>query len=405
MSRIEVTYQGLRVGELAEARGGILFEYDAGFLATGHELSPLNLKLAPGIRTRDAPPGNRLPGLFEDSLPDQWGRRIMTEWFKRRNTPEHAITPLAMLAYVGSRGMGALTYGPKLSVAPSPAALSLAGLSEAARRAENDGPVDLEQFAQVGSSAGGARPKALIALPHHGTGPALAGAGTIPGGHEAWIVKFDTSRDGTHGAMEEAYARMARAAGLDMPATRLLETSHPAGIRRHFAVRRFDREGAERIHHHTLAAMCHAGAGDLNYETLLKVTRLLTRDEGEVLRAFHRAAFNVLAGNRDDHGKNHGFVYRNHEWKLGPAYDLTFVSPQQLPERGLAVAGERRAAGRDHLIKLADEEGIRRSDALALIDRVRAAVAQWRLFADAAQVPILRAAEVGESLRGQRISP
>ena len=396
MSPLTVRYLRQKVGRLAETAAGLVFEYDPAFIATGHELSPFNLPLRPGVHTRD---GGKLPGLFDDSLPDAWGRRVMLEWFRRQGTAGHDVTPLAMLAYVGAHGMGALTYEPARD-APEQLwrSVSLDALQAAALRAEQAGEIDLNLLAEVGSSAGGARPKALIALPRQGTGRTLAGAGEVPTTHDAWLVKFDTSPDNSHGPMEEAYALMARAAGVEMPETRLLETKLDRQVQRHFAVKRFDRESAERIHHHTLAAMLHVGGGDLNYETFLRVARRLTQDEGEVWRAFRRAVFNALASNRDDHGKNHGFLYRDRKWQVGPAYDLTFSSAQQLPERGMAMLGERRAVGADHLLRLAENEGLARRSAEGIVEQVRASVARWREFADQAQVPILQAAEVSHAL-------
>lgn len=406
MSQITVRYLGQKVGRLAETSAGLAFEYDPGFIATGHELSPFNLPLRPGVQARG---GDRLPGLFDDSLPDAWGRRVMLEWFRQQGTTAHRVTPLAMLAFVGNHGMGALTYEPARDATEHPwTAVSLDALQAAAMRAEQAGEIDLNVLAGVGSSAGGARPKALIALSRKGSTRALAGAGEVPTTHDAWLVKFDTSPDNSHGPMEEAYALMARAAGVEMPETRLLETKLDGKVRRHFAVKRFDRAGSERIHHHTLAGMLQVGGGDLNYETFLRVARRLTQDEGEVWRAFRRAAFNVLASNRDDHGKNHGFLYRGKKWELGPAYDLTFSSVQQLPERGMAILGERRAAGVEQLLALAENEGLARRQAEGIIEQVRASVARWREFADQAQVPILKAAEVSHALTAgprQRLGP
>jgi serine/threonine-protein kinase HipA len=201
--------------------------------------------------------------------------------------------------------------------------------------------------------------------------------------------------------MEEAYSLMARAAGVDMPPTRVLETRHGDVVQRHFAVQRFDREGTERIHHHTLVAMCHMPGCDLDYETFLRVTRRITRDERDVWRAYRRAVFNVLASNRDDHGKNHGFLYRNREWTLGPAYDVTFCSTRQLPERGMAICGERRNAGRQHLLKLAESESLGWREALTVIDEVAAALAKWQEFASQAKVPAAMAAEVAFELGEQ----
>lgn len=180
-----------------------------------------------------------------------------------------------------------------------------------------------------------------------------------------------------------------------------LESRHGEILHRHFAVKRFDRDGGARIHHHTLAALSHIPGCDLNYETLLRVTRRITRDEREVWRAYRRAVFNVLASNRDDHGKNHGFLYRDREWRLGPAYDLTFRSPRQLPERGMAICGERSAVGQSHLLRLVESEALDRRVALAVIDEVRAAIALWSKFAEQAQVPAALAEQVASVLNAQ----
>ena len=395
MSRIAVHYEDLLVGELAEARGAVFFEYSPAFIASRHELSPFRLPLGPGLKTRDTPPSLRLPGLFEDSLPDAWGRRVMLEWFRRQGIPEHAVTPLRMLAYVGERAMGALRYTPALDI-PAPSELDLAALCAAAAEAERGGEIDLAVLARAGSSAGGARPKALVHLPEtadDASGPVPWVGPNPPPGYTPWLVKFDLGPAPLLGALEETVARLARASGIDVPPTRLLVTADPDGRpRRHFAVRRFDREIApdgtrRRVHHHTLAALLHMSAGDLDYQTFLRATRQLTRDEREVWRAYRRAVFNVLAGNRDDHAKNHGFLYRDRAWTLGPAYDLTPLSPQQLPERGMAVCGERRAAGPDHLRKLAEAEGLDRKRAQTIIDEVAAALRHWPALAAEAGVP------------------
>lgn len=398
MNRLTVHYQGQCVGTLAETSRGLVFEFDAAFQRTGHELSPLQLPLGPGLRTRGPA---QLPGLFEDSMPDAWGRRIMLEWFRRQEVPATAVSPLAILAYVGDHGMGALSYRPARRPEDVEARVSLEQLHAASDKLEQTGAVDLSVLAAVGSSAGGARPKAVVALPRSGAGETLAGAGRIPATHEAWLVKFDTSPDRQTGPLEEAYARMARAAGIDFPETRLLETRDGTKARLHFAVKRFDRNGNDRVHHHTLAAMTHVPGGDLSYETLLRVTRRITQDEREVWRAYRRAAFNVIASNRDDHGKNHGFLYCDRQWTLGPAYDVTFRSPAHLPERGMAIAGERRTADASHLTRLAESEGLDRRQAADIVDQVRAAVSRWREFADQSEVTAIVAAETETVLRSQ----
>ncbi len=399
MNTLTVKYLDAPVGILAETRQGIAFEFDPTFLASGHDLSPLNLPLRKGLHQRDGLGSARLLGLFEDSLPDRWGSKIMAEWFRKHGVPEHAITPLAQLAYVGSRGMGALTYEPAQPITETDhEPFSLGRLFEASEVAERGGPIDLNVLAPAGSPAGGARPKALIAMAADGRGLVVAGDGTIPPGYDAWLVKFSGPRAPHAGSMEQAYALMARAAGIEVPETRLLLTEREGVQSLHFAVKRFDRQGHERTHHHTLAGLTHALGGDLSYETLLRATRRITHDEAEVWRAFRRAVFNVLASNRDDHGKNHGFLYAHRQWKLGPAYDLTFTSHAMLPERGMSLAGERRTAGIPELLRLAQTEALDRAQAHAIIEQTRHAVSQWREFAAAAGVPEITAAEVGAYL-------
>ncbi len=399
MNALSVKYLNSKVGILAETRQGIAFEFNPDFLASGHDLSPLNLPLRTGIHQRDGVGSMRLLGLFEDSLPDRWGTRIMTEWFRKHGVPAHSITLLAQLGYVGLRGMGAISYEPSREIEESTMDLvSLNPIFEASEQMEKGGAIDLNVLANVGSPVGGARPKALIAIPQHSGGPLIAGDGPIPPGYEAWLVKFSGHRDPHAGVMEHAYSLMARAAGIDFPETRLLQTERDGVISQHFAVKRFDRNGNQRIHHHTLAGMTHTMGGDLSYEMLLRATRRVTHDEAEVWRAFRRAAFNVLASNRDDHGKNHGFIYDNRQWKLGPAYDITFASQRMLAERGMSIAGERRTAGIIELGKLASTEALDRHQARDIIEQTRHAVSKWREFASVSGVPEIDAAEVGSAL-------
>lgn len=393
MNTLEVFYGEERVGTLAQFRGGIFFEYAASFGATGNELSPLALPLGSGIRSRDTVSTMRLPGLFEDSLPDSWGTRVMDDWFRQQGTPAHAVDPLMRLSFIGRRGFGALVYAPAAGL--DSAQGTLATVYAAAAHLEEGTQTDLALLADVGTSPGGARPKVALWF-----NPSMAG---IAHEHDAehsaaWLVKFDTTAERGLGRMEFAYSLMARAAGIEVPETRLLETRHADEVREHFAVRRFDRVGAARLHYHSLAGMCQALGSDLDYQTLLRVTRRITRDHAEVLRAYRRAVFNVLASNRDDHGKNHGFLYVAKEWRLSPAFDLTFAGGGQLRERGMAVMGERANAGRAHLEALARAEGIERQEVQATFDAVRAAIARWPEFAALAGLPGRQADEISAAL-------
>ena len=402
MSTLEVRYDGQLVGVLAEARGGVFFEYSEGFLKSGIELSPFTLPLRPGLHTRDNPPTPRLPGLFADSLPDAWGRRVMREHFRKKGIAGTDVSEFRMLAYLGSHGMGALEYHPALELgAKDSGEMELEEIYRASETAQREGPVDLEVLAAVGSSAGGARPKALLGLPDPGKGAVLAGAGTLPNGYSHWLVKFDTSADRCDGPVEAAYSLMAGAAGLEVPAHRLLETGPASSRRRHFAVRRFDRESGRKLHYHSLAGMTQQIGGDLSYETYLRVTRRLIRDEARVMGAFRRAVFNVLAGNRDDHGKNHGFLLIGNRWQLSPAFDLTYVARSTLPERGMSIAGERSAAGVEELRKLTESEGLDRRTSSRVIRDIAEVIRQWRKYADETGVPKQVAAEIGQVLQSK----
>jgi serine/threonine-protein kinase HipA len=216
---------------------------------------------------------------------------------------------------------------------------------------------------------------------------------------QAWLVKFDTTPGRWFGPMEYAYSLLCRAAGCDFPETKLLTTEHEDGPRRHFAVKRFDRVGVRRLHYHSLGGMYQAMAGDLDYQTFLRVTRRITADHREEMKAFRRAVFNVLTSNRDDHGKNQGYLYENRQWRLSPAFDVTFASAERMPERGMAVLGERRNAGVNQLQALAQTEGLERKEVASMIEEVHTAVAQWPSFAEAAGLPAEITASIERSMR------
>lgn len=400
-SALSVSYNGQLVGRLAEAdvqgRTCVFFEYDPAFVATGIELSPFHLPLGLGLKSRDGSrPTEQLPGLFEDSLPDSWGMSLMLDWFRRNGKQPHEVTPLMQLGYIGDRGMGALSYRPESSPDLT-AQLDLERIYADALLAEAKSGYS-NALTAVGTSAGGVQPKALIGTAADPSKPRYwTGAQALPDGYDAWIVKFTVERPdhpGGDGRVEYAFSLMARAAGIDLPPTQLLK----AGGKAHFAVKRFDREGTRRIHHHTLSRLLHAVGSDLDYETLLRVTQKITRDHREVLRAYRRAVFNVLACNEDDHGKNHGFVFDNGEWRLGPAYDVTY---RRLLERGLAVCGERRNASLTELSQLASRAAIQKTAATAIVEDVCAGIRRWSEFANAADVPARVASEIQRDLDRQ----
>lgn len=367
------------VGTLAEDRGRVYFEYAAEFLTTGLNLSPFRLPFEPGLfehRDRDFGP---LPGVFDDSLPDGWGLLLMDRHFRSLGRNLAAISPLDRLAWLSARTMGALTYHPSGSRDDSDA--SVFDLHDLARQSQEvlaGSAVDvLPQLLKAGGSPGGGQPKVLVGY-NPDTGDVISGEDDLPDGFEHWIVKFMAKEDNPDaGAVEYAYSLMAREGGIDMPTTRLFETAEGD---RFFGIKRFDRDGNHRYHIHTFGNLIHSNfrIPSADYADLLKATSLLTRNHQDVLRAFRRMAFNVLAHNRDDHVKNFAFIMddKTGDWALTPAYDLLFT-PGPGGEHTMTIAGEGRNPTRQHMLKLAEQADVSEREATATIAEVQAAVTRW----------------------------
>jgi len=385
----------IKIGRLAwsAARRLSVFEYDTAFVAQGVELSPFRLKLSSNAQTARYDPFEGLFGLFADSLPDGWGRRLTDRRLQSQGINPTTLTPVDRLSLIGRTGMGALTYEPDAS---SPLAgtqdLVLDTLyADAALFDRGEDATDLVRLERLNGGSTGARPKAMIHIAPDGSlwaAPALD--------REAWIVKFASLSDGPDvGAMEAAYAVMARQAGLRMPETRFFPADAPdrkTASNGYFGTKRFDRVGIRRNHVHTAAGALHADyrTPSLTYEDLLTLTRLMTRDQDEVDEQFRRAAFNVLAGNRDDHAKNHAFVLDADQlsYRLTPAYDIT-QSDGMGGEHALAVNGRGKAIGPDDLKALARHGGLPPARAQRIIEEVIDAIQDW--FAIADTLPIARA--------------
>ncbi|HWO19150.1 MAG TPA: type II toxin-antitoxin system HipA family toxin [Kofleriaceae bacterium] len=374
-----------KVGRLALKGREILFEYDAAFLGSQLELSPFELPLRPGVVVGQPARLDGLMGLFDDSLPDGWGRLLIDRRAAELGLSGSSLTPLDRLALVGARSMGALIYEPELALEDP----TVVKLSELAKEVElvlmgGSGGADLERLIAIGGSPKGARPKALVQLAP--SGDVHFGARDIQPGFTAWLVKFRAPEDDPHVAsLEHAYFLMAKAAGLEVPRTQVLgKTKRSAG---YFAIERFDRDGAVRIHSHTLGGLLQLphGYAALDYGDLLKITRRLTRNEAAVAEMFRRACFNVLAHNRDDHSRNFAFLMNERGgWRPSPAYDLTFAEGPG-GEHTLLVAGEGANPGTEHLLTLAGRAEL--THGAKIVDEVRAAVSRFREHADEAGVP------------------
>jgi len=380
--RLELGDEAIPVGTLAERERRILFEYAPGFLRRGLQLSPIHLPLRPGVHEGPPEPFGGLPGVFSDSLPDGWGLLLMDRAFRQRGVSREAITPLDRLAFLGTRAMGALTYHPATGPEDGfDAALELDEMAEQAERLlEGSAEEVLPELLRAGGSPGGARPKVVVGFRER-DGAMVSGAGSLPPGFRAFLVKFDARADPADaGAVELAYSRMAAAAGIRVPPARLFST--PGGAR-YFAAERFDRPEGGRRHVHTLAGLLHADfrLPSLDYEAYLRATLHLTRDMAEVAEGFRRMVFNVLACNRDDHARNFAFLMEpDGAWRHTPAYDLTF-SAGPGGEHTMSVAGEGRAPVRRHFTELAAKLSIEPRARDAILEQVAAAVAGWPAFA------------------------
>lgn len=369
------------VGELAEAERRIYFQYDADFLQRGLHLSPFKWPLRPGLIEHVDRNFGPLPGLIDDSLPDGWGLLLMDRVFRKSGMEPAAVSPMERLAYVGARAMGALTYHPPaIKEARDDRMLDLHALGKNAQDVFSGESAEvLPELMRAGGSPGGATPKVLVGVKGEAI---LSGEDELPDGFEPWIVKFSAKADARDaGPVEYAYSLMARAAGIDMPETKLFKAGKKEA---YFGVRRFDRgENNQRLHVHTFGNLIHANfrIPSTDYADLLKVTMALTKNHQDVLRAFRRMVFNIVTHNRDDHAKNFAFIMNpSGEWSLSPAYDLTYaVGPGG--EHTMTVAGEGRAPAREHVMKLAGQFDIKPRQAQTVIDEVNAAAGKWMQFA------------------------
>jgi len=369
------------VGRLAIRDNIIYFEYDEEFVQRGLEISPFHLPLKNGLSELPQTPFDGLAGVFGDSLPDGWGRLLFDRIMRAKGILSTDINSLDRLANVGLYGMGALVYEPDNSPSLEDELIDLDQLaSQAEQVLEGNSEEVLKQLLVLNGSSAGARPKALIGVDFDRKNISY-GAKKLGEGFENWLVKFPNSQDGLDaGAIEYVYALMAKEAGLDIPDVHLFKAKKGRG---YFAVKRFDRDGNRRLHMHTVAGLIHTNFRypSLDYEDLIGLTFALTKDAREVEKMFRMAVFNVFANNRDDHAKNFSFLMdETGEWKLSPAYDLTFSSGPG-GEQSMMVMGEGRNIEVKHLIKLGEEAKLSNAIINGIIEQTRFALSYWPYLA------------------------
>lgn len=425
----EVQLWGRTIGavSLETGRDVAAFQYDPAFAKSGIELSPLVMPLSDQVYEFPSLPRNTfhgLPGLLADSLPDKFGNALIDAWLATQGRPAEDFGAIERLCYTGSRGMGALEYVPALG--PKPRKAATVEIDTLVRLAsdvlihrgdlrghfhETGKAKALQDILRVGTSAGGARAKAVIAW-NRETNEVRSGQIAAGDGFDHWLLKFDGvtgNKDKElldpkgYGAIEYAYHLMAKAAGITMSECRLMEENG----RRHFMTRRFDRlPGGGKLHMQSLCALAHFDfnqAGAYAYEQALLAIRQLNLPMAAVEEQFRRMVFNIVARNQDDHVKNIAFLMdKQGEWSLSPAFDVTY---SYNPDGSWTAMHQMTMNGKRDNFTYPDFDAcakaalMKRGRAAAIIEEVVAAVKRWPEFAAEADLPAKWIYTIGKAHR------
>lgn len=404
------------VGAVAwlDDREHAIFEYDQDFLKKGLDVSPITMSLNDARRgdgkfafsalNKETYLG--LPGMLADVLPDKFGNSIIDSWLARNGRDSASFSPVERLCYTGKRGMGALEFLPTvIGKYDDSVAVEIAELVKLAQdvmherkaldvqlgHTDTDNADAILDILRVGTSAGGARPKAVIAM--NDKGNVISGQTDVPKGYDYWLLKFDGVTDlelgepKEYGRIEYAYYLMAKEAGIEMTECKLLEENGRA----HFMTKRFDRVSGHKKHMQTLCGIAHYDfnmAGAYSYEQAFEVMRKIRLSKAEATQQYRRMLFNIIARNQDDHTKNISFLMdKDGKWKLSPAYDVTYShnpAGKWTNQHQMSVNGKRDHFTREELITTGKSISISRPD--EIFDEVLAAVEKWMGFAKEAGV-------------------
>jgi serine/threonine-protein kinase HipA len=354
-----------------------------------------------------------LPGLLADALPDKFGNAVIDTWLARNGRSPGSFSPVERLCYTGSRGMGALEFSPPVNKEiDNPVQIEVAELVRLTQeitnsrcslnvdffgaKGNNDAIMDI---LRVGTSAGGARPKAIIAM--NESGNVMSGQGKAPAGYDHWILKFDGVSDlelgkpQGYGRIEYAYYLMAKEAGIETTECRLLEEHGRA----HFLTKRFDRQGNKKIHMQSLCGIAHYDfnmAGSYGYEQAFAVMRRLRLSKAEAAQQYRRMIFNVIARNQDDHTKNIAFLMnQDGKWRLAPAFDMTYSHNHAgiwTNQHQMSINGKRDHFQLDDLTAVGESISLPRPG--EIIDEIVDAVRKWPLFAEKAGITEEKVSEI-----------
>jgi serine/threonine-protein kinase HipA len=391
------------------------FQYDSKFIQKGWDLSPIKMPISLGAQTYSFPELRKgrneaedtfrgLPGLLSDALPDKYGNRLINTWLVQQGRAENSMNPVEKLCFIGIRGMGALEFEPaQIKTNTRTFALELDELIEVAKKILNEREAFLTNLnkedekammdvLKIGTSAGGARPKAVIAY-NAKTGEVKSGQGNVPKGFEHWLLKLDGvsseqfGESSGWGRVEYAYYLMAKDCNIQISECRLLEENGRA----HFMTKRFDRDENTKHHIQSLCGLQHYDFNDMNgysYEQVFQTMRILRLTYPEAEQMFRRMVFNVIATNYDDHTKNISFILKKDEnWRLAPAYDLCFSfdpTNHWVSKQTLSINGKRLGITKEDLMTIAKNNSIKKGD--KIIDEINDVVKRWNKYATQAEV-------------------
>lgn len=386
------------------------FQYDSTFLQKGWDLSPIKMPITDGSRIYSFPelrPGRGekedtfkgLPGLLSDALPDKYGNRLINTWLAQQGRAENSMNPVEKLCFIGTRGMGALEFEPaQTKTSNASFSLDLDRLVDVSKqmlhnreafltKIGKDEEKALMEILRIGTSAGGARPKAVIAY-NKKTKEVRSGQGNVPKGFEHWLLKFDGvseeqfGESSGWGRVEYAYYLMALDCGIAISESELLEENGRA----HFMTKRFDRDGNTKHHVQSLCGLRHYDYNDMygySYEQIFQTMRILRLTYPEAEEMFRRMVFNVLATNYDDHTKNFSFILtKGGSWRLAPAYDLCFsfdAGNHWVNKQTLSVNGKRQGITKADLMTIAKDNNIKKAS--KIIDDTNLVIRSWNAYA------------------------
>lgn len=426
----EVKLWGRTIGAVAleDSAKVAFFEYDSAFSRSGIEIAPLTMPLNRNVYSfpalgREAFHG--LPGLLADSLPDKFGNALIDAWLATQGRSPDSFNAVERLCYTGSRGMGALEYtpaiGPKARQATHIEINKLVELASKVLTHRNDLQASfgddgskgkaLRDILRVGTSAGGARAKAVIVW-NPVTNEVRSGQVKADSGFEHWLLKFDgvagnkdKEREDPkgYGVTEYTYYKMAIDAGINMNKCRLLEENG----RRHFMTRRFDRqEDGEKIHMQSLGAMAHFDYnldGAYSYEQALLVIRQLGLPMASIEEQYRRMVFNIIARNQDDHVKNIAFLMdKTGSWSLSPAFDVTYSfqpTGKHTSKHQMTLNGKRDSFTLEDFRTCAEAASMKRGQAESIIEEVRNVVSRWYEYAEDTKVSVVLRDKIAKTLR------